>query len=115
MRVYGWDRARAPCSHLRQSGSVGRVDCPIGNPVPPMPLASSDPEEDISVDVLGPQIVSWPMDLLCHGNVLTKASIDDGVAIRLGPILWIVCDVGRRFALVGHSICQEDGARLATM
>jgi hypothetical protein len=66
LRSYGWARARAPCSHLRQSGSGRRVDCPFGNPLPPMPLASSDPHEDISVDVLGPWIVIWPMDLLCH-------------------------------------------------
>jgi hypothetical protein len=36
-----------------------------------MPLASSDPHEDISVDVLGPWIVIWPRDLLCRGSVLT--------------------------------------------
>jgi hypothetical protein len=46
-RSYGWTRARAPCSHLRQSGSGGRVDCPVGNPVPPMSLASFDPHEHI--------------------------------------------------------------------
>jgi hypothetical protein len=78
-------------------------------------LASSDPHEDISVDVLGPRIVIWPMDLLCHGSVLMKADVDSGVAIRLGSIIRVVGDVGRRLALVGHSISQEDGARLATM
>jgi hypothetical protein len=56
-RSYGWARARAPCSHLRQSGSGRRVDCPISNPVPPMSLASSDPHEDIGVDLLGPWII----------------------------------------------------------
>lgn len=70
-RSYGWARAPGPCSHLRQSGSGRWVDCPIGNPVLPMPLASSDPHEVIFVDVLGPRIVIWPMDLLCHGSVLT--------------------------------------------
>jgi hypothetical protein len=55
--------------------------------VPPMPLASSDPHEDISVDVLGPWIVIWPMDLLCPGSVLTEAAVDGGVAIRLGSVL----------------------------
>jgi hypothetical protein len=54
-RSYGWARARAPCSHLRQSGSGRRVDCPIVNPVLPMSLVSSDPHEDISIDVLGPR------------------------------------------------------------
>jgi hypothetical protein len=80
-----------------------------------MYLASSDPHEDFSVDVLGPQIVIWPMDLLCHGGVLMKAVVDGGVAIRLGPVIRVVGDIGRRLALVGHSISQEDGARLATM
>jgi hypothetical protein len=80
-----------------------------------MHLASSNPHEDISVDVLGPRIVIWPMDLLCHGSVLMKAAVDGGVAICLGPVIRVVGDVGRRLALVGHSISREDGARLATM
>jgi hypothetical protein len=53
-RSFGRAYARAPCSPLRQSGSGRRVDCPIGNPVPPIPLSSSDPHEDISVDVFSP-------------------------------------------------------------
>jgi hypothetical protein len=80
-----------------------------------MPLASSDPHEDISIDVLSPRIVIRSVDLLCHGSVLNEAAVDDGVAIRLGPIIWVVGDVGRCLALVGHSISREDGARLATM
>jgi hypothetical protein len=60
-RSYGCARAYAPCSHLRQSGSGGRVNCPVGNPISPMPLASSDPHEDISIDVLSPNIVIWPI------------------------------------------------------
>jgi hypothetical protein len=64
-----------------------------------MPLASSDPHEDISVNVLGPRIIIWLMDLLCHGSVFTKAVVDGGVAIRLGPILRVVGDVGHRLAL----------------
>jgi hypothetical protein len=80
-----------------------------------MPLASSGPHEDISIDVLSLWIIIWPMDLLCLGSVLTKAVVDDGVAIRLEPVLRVVGDVGRRLALVSHSIRREDGARLATM
>jgi hypothetical protein len=80
-----------------------------------MPLASSNPHEDISIDVLGPRIVIWSMDLLCHGSVLMKAVVDGGVAICLEPIIQVVGDVGRRLALMGHSISQEEGARLATM
>jgi hypothetical protein len=41
--------------------------------------------------------------------------VDGGVAIHLGPILQVVGDVERRLALVGHNICREDGAKLATM
>jgi hypothetical protein len=79
-----------------------------------MPLASSYPHEDISVDVLSPQIIIWPMDLLCYGSVLTEVVVDGGVAIRLGPFLRVVGDVGRRLARVGHSIHQKDGARCHT-
>jgi hypothetical protein len=63
------------------------LNCLVGNPVPPIPIASSDPYEDISVDVLSPWIVIWPMNLLCQGSVLTEAAVDSGVAIRLGPVL----------------------------
>jgi hypothetical protein len=69
-----------------------------------MPLSSSDTHEVISVDVLGPWIIIWPMDLLCHGSVLMKVGVDGEVAIRLGPIIRVVGDIGRRLALVGHSI-----------
>jgi hypothetical protein len=37
------------------------------------------------------------------------------VAVGLGPVIRVVGDVGRRLALMGHSIGQEDGARSATM
>jgi hypothetical protein len=80
-----------------------------------MSLASSDPHEDIGVDLLGPWIVLWAMDLLCHGGVVMKAAVDDRVVVRLRPIIRVVCDLGRRLALMGHSIGREDGARLATM
>jgi hypothetical protein len=114
-RSYGWTRARAPYSHLRQSESGGRVDCPIGNPVPPMSLTSSDPHEHIRVDLLGAWIIFWAMDLLLHGGVIIKAVVDDRVAVHLGPLIRVVGDVGRRLALMGHSIGREDGARPATM
>jgi hypothetical protein len=78
-------------------------------------LASFDPHEDIGVDLLGPRIVFWAMDLLRHGGVVMKVAVDGGVAVRLGPIIRVVGDVGRRLALMGHSIGREDGASLATM
>jgi hypothetical protein len=80
-----------------------------------MYLASSDPHEHIGVDLLGPRILLWAMDLLRHGGVVMKAAVDGGVAIRLGPIIRVVGDIGRRLALMGHSIGREDRARLATM
>ena len=80
-----------------------------------MPLASSDPHEDISVDVLGPQIIIWPVDLLGHGGVLTESAVDGGVGVRLGPVIRVVGDVGRRLTLMGHSIGREGGTRPATM
>ena len=80
-----------------------------------MLLASSHPHDDFSIKVLGAQIVLWPMDLPCHRCVLTEAVVDGHIAVRLGPVLWVVADAGRRLALVGHSKCLEDGARLATM
>jgi hypothetical protein len=55
------------------------------------------------------------MDLLSHGGVLTEAIVDDGVVVRLGPVIRVVGDVGRRLVLVGQRIRREDGARLATM
>jgi hypothetical protein len=69
-----------------------------------MSLASSNPHEDIGVDLLGPWIVFWAMDLLCYGGVVMKAVVDDGVVVRLGPVIRVVGDVGRRLVLMGHSI-----------
>jgi hypothetical protein len=80
-----------------------------------MSLASSDPHEVIRVDLLGPRILFWAMDLLRHGGVVMKAAIDGGVAVRLRPVIRVVGDIGRRLALMGHSIGREDEARLATM
>jgi hypothetical protein len=80
-----------------------------------MSLASSDPHEHIRVDLLGPRIVLWAMDLLRHGDVVMKAAVDGGVVVRLGPVIRVVGDVGRCLALMGHSIDREDGARLVTM
>jgi hypothetical protein len=80
-----------------------------------MSLASSDPHEHIGVDLLSARIIFWAMDLLRHGGVIMKAAVDGRVGVGLGPIIWVVGDVGRRLALMGHSIDREDGARPATM
>jgi hypothetical protein len=69
-----------------------------------MPLAYSDPHEDISDDVLGPRIIIWPMDLLCHRGAHTEAIVDGGVVVRLEPILRVVGDIGRRLVLVGRDV-----------
>jgi hypothetical protein len=55
------------------------------------------------------------MDIMCHGGVVMKVAVDGRVLVRLGPVIRVVGDVGCRLALMGHSIGQEDGARLATM
>jgi hypothetical protein len=80
-----------------------------------MSLASSDPHEHIGVNLLGAWIIFWAMDLLRHCSVVMKAAVDSGVVVRLGPVIWVVGDVGRRLAHMGYSIGQEDGARPATM
>jgi hypothetical protein len=80
-----------------------------------MSLASSDPHEHNGVDLLGARIIFWAMDMLCHGGVVMKAAVDDGVGVGLGPVIRVVGDVGRRLALMGRSIGREDGARPATM
>jgi hypothetical protein len=80
-----------------------------------MSLASSDPHEHIGVDLLGARIIFWAMDLLRHGGVVMKATIDDGVGVGLGPVIRVVGDIGRCLALMSHSISREDGARPATM
>jgi hypothetical protein len=55
------------------------------------------------------------MDLLRHGGVVMKAAVDGGVGVGLGTVIRGVRDVGRRLALMGHSIGREDEARPATM
>jgi hypothetical protein len=80
-----------------------------------MSLASSDPHEDIGVDLLNHRIVFWLMDLPCHGGVVMKVALDDGVAVHIGAVIRVVGDVRRRLALRGHSIGREVGARLTTM
>jgi hypothetical protein len=75
-----------------------------------MPLASSKPHEDISIDVLSPRIVIWAMDLLCHGSVLMKAAIDGGVAIRPEPVIRGVlmkAVVGFNYVMRGNELSYE--------
>jgi len=113
--AYGWARARAPCSNLGERPSTGRVDCAVANPVPPVLLPSSQPHDDFSIKVLGGGIVLWPMDLPCHRCVLSEAGVDGRVVVRLGRVLWVVVDVGRRLALVDHCPCLELGDGRSTM
>jgi hypothetical protein len=80
-----------------------------------MLLASSHPHDEICVKVLGARIVLWPMDRLCGQSVLADAGVDASIGVRLGWVLWVVGDVERCLALVGHSPCLQGGARLATM
>ena len=80
-----------------------------------MLLASSRPHDDFFINGLRARIKLWPMDLRFHRVVLTKAAVDGRVVVRLRPVLRVIVDVRRRLALVGHSKCLEEGARLATM
>jgi hypothetical protein len=80
-----------------------------------MSLASSDPHEHIGVDRLGARIIFWAMDLLRHGGVVMEAAVDGRVGVGLGPIIWVVGDVGHRLTLMSHSKGREGGARPATM
>jgi hypothetical protein len=79
-----------------------------------MPLASSGPHEEISVDVLGPRIVIWPMDLLGHGSVLTEAAVVGGVGVHLGPVIRVVGDVRRCLPLAGAGGRWRGAAVVAT-
>lgn len=80
-----------------------------------MLLPSSHSHDKLCVDVLGARIVLLPMDRPCRRHVLAEAAVDASVGVRLGRVLGVVGDVGRRLALVGHSPCLQGGARLATM
>ena len=100
---------------MRESGSIGRVNCAIANPEPAMLLASSHSHHQFSIKVMGARIILWAMDQPCHRCVSIEIAVDGLVAVHQGWILWVVGDVGRRLAFVGQSICHELGARLATM
>jgi hypothetical protein len=54
-----------------------------------MLLASSHPHDELSIKVLGGQIVLWPMNLPCHRRVLAEATVDGRVAVHLGRVLWV--------------------------
>ena len=100
---------------MRESGSIGRVNCAIANPEPAMLLASSRPHDHFSIKVMGARIVLWASDLRCHRCVSFETAVDGLVAVHQGRVLWVVGDIGCRLPLVGQSICHELGAGLATM
>jgi len=65
-----------------------------------MQLSSSHPHDDLWIDGLGGGIVVWPMDLPYPLSVRTDAGVGSRVGVRIGPILQVEDDVGRRLALV---------------
>ena len=77
---------------------------------PPPNLMTTSPSRSSEVG-----IVLWPMDLPCHRCLLSEAGVDGRVAVRLGRVLWVVVDVRRRLALVGHYPRLELGDGRATM
>jgi hypothetical protein len=64
---------------------------------------------------------AWCSDrILGHGPPAPWRCSQEGGCRRrgcvcLGPVIRVVGDIGRRLALMGHSIGREDGARPATM
>ena len=80
-----------------------------------MLLASSHPHHDFSIKIMGARIKLWPMNLPCHRCVLTDATVDAGIAVRLGRVLRVEVDVCRRLILFGQNPCLELGARVAIM
>ena len=80
-----------------------------------MLLASSNPHDGLSINVIGARIIVWPMDRPCHRRVVTNMVVDAFVGVRLRRVVRVEGDVGCRLALVGHGICNELRALLATM
>jgi len=80
-----------------------------------MLLASSNPHDGLSINVVDPRIVVWPMDRPCHRRVVTDAVVDALIGVCLGRVVRVEGDVRRRLALVGHGIYHELRALLATM
>ena len=107
--------ARAPCSDLGERGIRARVDDAVAKPEPPMLLALPRPHDGLSIEVLGAQIMVWPMLRPRHLSVLTSVGVDAWVRICLGRVLQAEGDVRRRLALVSHTPCLEVRASLATM
>jgi len=69
-------------------------------------LASSNSHDNLWIKVLGARVVVVFMDRPCHRRVPIDAVVDGRVCVRLRWV-GVVGDVGRRLALVGHSICHE--------
>jgi hypothetical protein len=80
-----------------------------------MLLAFFHPHDDLAIKVRGGQSILWPMDRPSHLSVLTEALGDAFIGVRLGWVLGVLVDGGRRLALVGHSPCLELSAWLVTM
>ena len=73
-------------------------------------LPSSCPHDGFSRKGLGGRIPCVPMERLSHLRVFSDARVDARVAVR-----WVVGDVGRRPALVRHTVCLEVVAFLVFM
>ena len=113
--LYRRARVCAPCSDLRESGSRGRVDYAVANPISAMLLASSHPHHDFSINVLGARIEVWPVNLPSHLCILVDATVYARMAVRLGQVVWVEIDIGHHLALFREDPCLELGARSAIM
>src|SRR6185437_3066884 len=112
---YWRSRVGGPCPKLGESRRTGCVDKAVGDPVTIVLLPSSCPHDGFSRKGLGGWIPCVPMERLSHLCVLSDARVDARVAVRLGWIRWVVGDVGRRPALVRHTVCLEVVAFLIFM
>ena len=80
-----------------------------------MPLATSNPDNGLCIKGLSHRIEVWTTNLSCCRGVLSDAGLNCRIGVRLGPVVLIEGDIGRRLALVGHSICLEVTARPIVM
>jgi hypothetical protein len=80
-----------------------------------MLLVLCEPHDHLSINVVGAQILVWPMDRPCLRRVGIDAGVDARVVVRLRRVIRVEGDIGSCLTLAGQSICHERGQRLLTM
>jgi hypothetical protein len=74
-----------------------------------MLLALFEPHDHRPINVVGAQILVWPMDRPCLRRVRTIAGVDARVVVGLERVIRGEGDIGRRLTLAGQTICHERG------